>query len=464
MDEGSSKVDAALRLKAAMGWRSLTLLGVTITAASYYAPWSFVLKIAGGGGALIAFALTAGFYFCLTRCIAELSAAIPSSGAGQAFLTRTFGPAAGFLAGAALIVQWVGSAAALMAIAGEYMAALTGLPAWPAAAAIYGVIILVLLAGTGEMVALSLIGSLAALIGVAVFFVFAGKSATVGSTAALFDAAPEAKTIWMALPFCVTLLIGVEGVPFAAEEAIDAGRDVPRATNLTLTMLSVLGFLLLVAAPSGFGMTVATATSTPIITSLSDPSSGAPAAVVGAISAGAVAALAASMLGSVYAFSRLTFAMGRAGELPFWLTRLNRRQAPVWGILAPSAVVLTLSLSGFIDQLIILTVVSACLSYTLIFAAFIGLRRREPQLHRPFRVGSPALTVSLGLLSGCLIFSACIAQDPLWSALAGAMFAALALYRIVVSIPSRPERIRLDQPDNIAVGSESSQHPNASES
>lgn len=158
------------------------------------------------------------------------------------------------------------------------------------------------------------------------------------------------------------------------------------------------------------------------------------------ISAVAVAALAASILGSVYAFSRLAFALGRVGELPFWLARLNRRQAPVWGILAPSAVVLALSLSG-IDQLIILTVVAACLSYALIFAAFIVLRKRERQLHRPFRVSSPGLIVSLGLLSGSLIFSACIARDPLWSGLAGAMFAALAAYRILLSPPAQDEKI-----------------------
>lgn len=197
--------------------------------------------------------------------MAELSAAIPSSGAGQAFLTRALGPASGFLAGAATLVQWVASAATLMAIVGEYMTTLTGWPAWPAAAAIYGVIVLVLLAGTGEMVALGLVASLAALIGVVVFLVFAAKSVTVGNATSLFAAAPDAKAIWMALPFCVTLVIGVEGVPFAAEEAVDLGRDVPRATNLTLATLSVLGFLLLMAAPAGFGMAAATATSSPII-------------------------------------------------------------------------------------------------------------------------------------------------------------------------------------------------------
>jgi ethanolamine permease len=436
MCKAENTVKDQSHLKAgSFGWPSLALLGISITAAGYYAPWSLALDLAGPTGVLISFMVTAVFYYCLIQCLAEMSASLPSSGAGQAFLERAFGPAAGYAAGAAALVQWVCGAAALMVILSVYIGGLTDLPALPSAIAVYVFIIAMLIAGAGEVVALSIVTSMGAVLGVLVFLFYTGKPVAAGDLFQVVHHPYRLSGVWMALPFCVTFFLGVEGVPFAAEEAIEPGKNVPRGMKLALVTVFILGILLLIIGPAGVGLEVFSGSSEPIIAGLSGPSLEVPNLVMSAVNVGAVAALAASLFGSVFSYSRLVFAMARAHELPSWLAVLNKRKAPVWALLAPSAISLTLAAAGLLDQLIVLTVMAACLYYAMMFAAFIRLRSREPELHRPYRVGKPVLVMTLGVLSGCLILSSCVASDPVWSSLAGAMLAILAGYRIFLHKP-----------------------------
>lgn len=416
-----------------LGWPALALLGISFTAAGYYAPWSLALDKAGATGALLAFGLTSVFYLCLTRTISELSAAIPSSGAGQAFLSRAFGPAAGFAAGAAALVQWIAGAATLLVILGTYLEASTGVPGIWAGAATYAIILVVLLAGTGEMMALGLITSLAGVAGVLVFLGFAGQSFGVDAATIVWAQPNGIQGIWSALPFCMTFFLGIEGVPFAAEEARDPSSDVPRGTTLAFISIVVLGGLLLLLGPWAVGSKLLAATSEPITVGLSHIRPSVPPGISTAISISAIAALAASLLGSIFAFSRLVFAMARAGELPGWLARLNRRHAPHWGLMIPSVIVLALAMTGLIDQLIILTVVAACISYGMVFAAFVRLRLKVPELERPYRVTRPRAIIAAGFVSGMAIFSACVAMEPSWALLALAMFASLGVYRVLAT-------------------------------
>lgn len=416
--------------KGAFGWRSLALLGVSFTAAGYFAPWSFGLDSAGWAGMLAAFLLVGLFYFCLLQCLAEMSAAIPSSGGGQAFAAEAFGPVAGFAAGAAALVQWVCSAAALAVLLGIYVQSLTGISATTITLTAYGLFIAILLTGAGEAVALTLVCSLLALAGAVLFVWYTGQGASAEIFRAIDPATIPLGGLWLALPFGVTFFLGLEGVPLAAEEAVDPARDVPKGLRLALLTVALLGLAVLVFGPAGAGLAALKGSSEPILAGLAAPGVAAPHMLLGATNVAAVAGLGTSLFGSIYAYSRLVFAMARQHELPVGLARLNRRHAPVWGLIVPSLVSGALALGGAIDQLIIVMVFCACISYGMMFAAFIGLRKRCPALPRPYRVRRAGLVVAGGILLGCVIFSSCIMVDPSWSALGGGMLAALLLYRL----------------------------------
>lgn len=430
---GDSESGTQQLQRGAFGWRSLALLGVSFTAAGYFAPWSFGLDRAGWAGMLLAFTLVGLFYHCLLQCLAEMSAAIPSSGGGQAFAAKAFGPVAGFAAGAAGLVQWMCSAAALAVLLGLYVESLTGIRAIHVTLAAYLAFVGILLSGTGEAVMLTLIASLLALAGAIVFVGYVGQGVGAEHFRDLAIRSIRLDGIWLALPFSVTFFLGLEGVPLAAEEALDPARDVPRGLHLALLTVTLTGFAVLVLGPAGAGLAALAGSSEPILAGLTAPGVMAPDFVIAAINVAAITGLGTSLFGSIYAYSRLVFAMARQRELPVGLARLNRRHAPVAGLIIPSIVSGALALSGALDQLIIVMVFCACISYLMMFASFVGLRTRQPDLRRPYRARHARLIVTCGSVLGCMIFSSCILVDPLWSALGGSMMATLLVYRLVVA-------------------------------
>lgn len=412
------------------GWRSLTLLGASLTAAGCYAPWSFGLDSAGWAGMLIAFVLVGVFYFCLLQCLAEMSAAIPSSGAGQAFASQAFGPVFGFIAGAAALVQWVCGAAALAVLLAVYTHALTGVSTEVVVVVTYVVLVAILLTGAGEAIMLTLFVSLLAIAGVAVFAAYSGGAIGPGSFADLHFSGLGPGGVWLALPFAVTFFLGLEGVPFAAEEAVDPGRDVPVGLLLSLLLVTIAGSLVLVLGPAGVGLAALRGSEEPILSGLSAPRVGASPMVVQAVSLAAVFGLATSLFSSIYAYSRQIFAMARDGELPRLLGHLNKRGAPAAALIIPSLIGMVVALTGALSQVIVIMVFSACLSYTTMFVSFIGLRGREAGLPRPYRVRQAWAVVTIGLILGATIFTACVASDPLWSGIGGGMLIVLLLYRL----------------------------------
>ena len=62
-----------------------------------------------------------------------------------------------------------------------------------------------------------------------------------------------------------------------------------------------------------------------------------------------------------------------------------------------------------------LLVFGATLSYLLILAAHGVLRRREPELRRPYRTPGALATPALGLALAAAIFVACFLADWRWS-------------------------------------------------
>ncbi len=101
--------------------------------------------------------------------------------------------------------------------------------------------------------------------------------------------------------------------------------------------------------------------------------------------------------------SYLLQGMSERGFLPKILSYRSRHDTPTLGILLSSLGIILISTLDFVSIVEMLNAMY-CLSELLEFAAFIWLRIKAPQLHRPFRIPLPTWAVVIMLLpASCLL-------------------------------------------------------------
>jgi ethanolamine permease len=110
------------------------------------------------------------------------------------------------------------------------------------------------------------------------------------------------------------------------------------------------------------------------------------------------AGLIACFFSIISAYSRQLFALSRAGYLPTVLSVTNSRKAPTLALIVPGAIGFALSLTGQGALLLNMAVFGAALSYVLMMVSHIVLRRREPNMRRPYRTPGGALTTGFALV------------------------------------------------------------------
>jgi basic amino acid/polyamine antiporter, APA family len=82
---------------------------------------------------------------------------------------------------------------------------------------------------------------------------------------------------------------------------------------------------------------------------------------------------------------RILFAIGRDGLMPAWLTSVNRGGTPAAALFSGTMVSAILVISGTFDTLIGIASILFVMVYLSGFISIVILRRREPQLSRPFK-------------------------------------------------------------------------------
>lgn len=408
--------------KGAAGWVLLVGLGVAYVISGDFAGWNYGLKHGGWGGLLVATLLMAAMYGCMCFALAELSSMIPTAGGGYGFARRAFGPWGGFLTGTAILIEYAIAPAAIATFIGAYCQALFGVGGWPVYLAFYVLFVGVHALGAGE--ALKLIFAVTAIAALALA-VFVGAMAPHFSAARLFDipvgggagAGPFLPFgylgVWAAIPYAMWFFLAIEGVPLAAEETRDPRRDLPRGLIGGMLVLLLFAALILVLGPGGAGAAVLADAGAPLVAALEAPGAyGGPTAVSRFVNAVGLAGLVASFFSIIFGYSRLIFALSRAGYLPRFLSLTNRRKAPVPALVIPGIVGFLLALTGQGDLLILVSVFGATLSYVLMMASHIALRLREPDLERPYRTPGGIATSGAALVLACGALMAGFLVDP----------------------------------------------------
>ncbi|MFE3290817.1 ethanolamine permease [Rhodococcus sp. NPDC059234] len=416
------------------GWLLLAGLGVSYVISGDYAGWNNGLAEGGFGGLLIAAIVIAGMYLAMVLGMAEMSSALPAAGGGYTFARRALGPWGGFATGTAILIEYAIAPAAIATFIGGYVESL-GLfgihDGWWVYLAVYAIFIGIHLTGAGEALKAMFVITAIALVGLVVFAVSAWGLFDAGNLTDIpVDASAAGSSsflpfgafgIWAAVPFAIWFFLAVEGVPLAAEEAREPEKNVPKGIIISMLLLIVTGASVLFLATGALGAEALSTSGNPLVQALGD---GTAAKVVNYIG---LAGLVASFFSIMYAYSRQTFALSRAGYLPTRLSVTNSRKAPTLALIVPGIVGFVLSLTGEGAMLLNMAVLGAAVSYVLMMISHIVLRRREPDMPRPYRTPGGIVTTSFALVIASAAVIATFLVDPtaaLWTVAAFAGFMA----------------------------------------
>lgn len=351
--------------------------------------------------------LAGGVYaLCGAMTMAELAAALPKSGGQYVYARRALGEYAGFVIG---WTDWLSSAASIAAVAialGELLGGFwPALRDWQMAAALTVVVLLTFMhqlgVKTGD-VATQIWGvvKVAALMAVAVACLLAPGAPASATQAPAFPAGLALATaLVLAFQSVIYTYDGWTGYTYFGGEVKDP-RQIPRAMAFgvvaVMAVYMALNWAFLhVLGVQGMAGEKFAARSAAI-------------AVFGASGDRIVSAvLFVSMLGAISALimltARIPFAMAEDALLPRAVARVNAGGTPNVSLALTGMVATVLILTGTFSSVLALAAFFFVLQYATSFTALFVLRRREPDLERPYRaIGYPVIPAIV--LVGALAF------------------------------------------------------------
>jgi ethanolamine permease len=416
----------------AAGWVLLAGLGVAYVISGDFAGWNFGLAEGGWGGLLVATILMAIMYFGMVLGLAELSSALPVTGAGYAFARRALGPTGGFATGTAILIEYAIAPAAIVVFIGGYVESLdifgieTG---WPVYLFFYAVFVGIHLWGVGEALKLMFAITAVAVVGLLIFVVAMIPEFDASN---LTDIAPDEGNsdffpfgiggILSAFVYGIWFFLAIEGVPLAAEETRDPKRDMPRGIITGMLILLLFAALILFTAAGGAGADAIQSSDNPLPDALA-AAKGEDSAIRDVVNYIGLAGLIASFFSIIFAYSRQLFALSRAGYLPRQLSVTSGRRTPYVALLLPGIVGFLLAAITEDGALMInIAVFGATLSYVLMLVSHIVLRRREPDLERPYRTPGGTLTTGIALVLACAAVVATFFVDEKAAAITAGVF------------------------------------------
>jgi ethanolamine permease len=436
-DVSSDYLDNRQLKKGAAGWILLATLGVSYVISGDFAGWNFGLEQGGFGGMLIATILMATMYSCMIFGLAELSSSLPTAGGGYSFARRAMGPWGGFLTGTAILLEYSIAPAAIAVFIGGYVNQLFGLNGPMVYASCYIVFVGIHLLGAGEALKIMMVITGVAVIALLVFaigliphfdynnlFDIAVNEQAVGASTFL----PNGYLgIWSAIPFAIWLFLAIEGVPLAAEESSDPGKDMPKGIITAMCILLVFAVLVLFLAPGVAGADFMKDHGAPLVGALQFVY-GVDSGIATFVNVVGLFGLIASFFSIIFAYSRQVFALSRAGYLPRFLSVTGERKVPTMALIVPGIIGFLLSLTEQGDLMITMAVFGATISYALMMLSHIILRRKEPDLERPYRTPGGTFTTGIAFVLSIVAFVSTFfvsLEAALW---AGVFYAILVAY------------------------------------
>lgn len=449
---------------------SLWALGVGAVISGHFSGWNFGFATGGWGGMLVAGAIIGVMYIGLVFCIAEMSPALPHTGAAYSFGRTAMGPWGGFITGLCENVEYVVTPAVIVTFITAYVNSIFGFD--PAYSPIIWIVTYLIFLGLNIFgVALSfrvtLIVTLLSLAVLIIFWISAIPNMDFSRWA--LNIAPDGTElpegngsffpmgfsgVLATLPFAVWLFLAIEQLPLAAEESVDPKRDMPKGILLGMLTLVISAFMIVLLNPSvvGVGSHKLGTSLEPLLDGFRAVYGDVGVTVLGIM---ALTGLIASFHTILFAQGRQIYSLSRAGYFPSALsithsTYRTPHVAMIVGAIVGLLIMLAIwfalgaekggSVIGSV--LLNMAVFGAMFSYILQAISFILLRKNQPHINRPYKsplgIGGAVVTIVIALVT--LYYQV---QDPLfskgvlwvgvWFVLAIVYFALVGRHKLILS-------------------------------
>ena len=421
---------ARVELKRDLGpWAAASIVvGTVIGSGIFLVPHDMILRVGTPGRLFVVWIFGGLLTLAGALSYAELAAAVPEAGGEYAYLREAYGPVWGFLY--SWTQMWVAKSGSIATLAtgffyylANFFPALDGvffrvpLPVGPHGAPLEF--------RWGQLLAIALIGMLAwlnyfgvklggevqvAVTATKVVLIAAVIVAGLGfgsphAAAPASSAAPlTAAGFFAALVAALWAYDGWNNVAMVASEVRDPQRNLPRSL-IGGTLAVIVIYLLANVAYFRVLSPLEVGTSPRVAGEMMRRILGAPGA--GGVSIAAMISIFAALNGSILGGSRVPYAAARQGYFFRALGSVGEKHhTPGISILALCAWSALLVLTGTYRQLFTYVIFASWILYGMATAAVIVLRRKRPDLERPYRtLGYPIVPVLFVLVSGIFIGS-----------------------------------------------------------
>jgi len=381
-------------------------------------------------GAAAPLALVAGALAIIpvALCFAAIGSRVQVTGGPYSYLSATFGPFAGFVAGALMWISNFTSSAGVAAALSVQVASLVPAlaPPLPRAMLLTAVYLLLFaLNAFGVKLGARAITALAALkltplfllAGIGVFFV--DWSAVSFSPASV----PSLGALGASMALVMFAYSGMETALVPSGEVTDPARSVPRATLVAILLVVLLYLGLQIVGQGVLGARLGTS-GVPVA-----DTAGAlwgPGHVVLLLTA--IISMTGFLMGNLLGTSRLVFALGRDGYLPRAFGTVSaRHRVPLLALAVHAGLAWILAIAGNFDSLALISGGAICLVYGLVSAGAWRAQRRDlRERGTPFTLPGGFAVPALAILAMLLIVSTLTAKE--WWAIGIALFVLVVVY------------------------------------
>lgn len=387
-------------------------LGVGYVISGMYFGWNLGLPQGGTLGLGIATFFVIIMYLSFTFSYAELACAIPKAGGAFDYGLQALGPFWGMMAGTAQIVEFIFAPPAIAAAIGAYFHLyFPGIPVLAIATAAYILFTALNIYGVKAAAQFELVITVLAVLEL---FIFAGVAlpSFQWSNVTANSFPNGIPGIFASIPFAIWFFLAIEGVANVAEEAVNPQRNILigfGSAILTLVVLCVLTGLSAVGV-AGWEAIVYPSPG-------ADPSDSPLPLALGLIVGKesylfhllltiGLLGLVASFHGIILAAGRATFEFGRVGFAPRALGKIHSKfRTPATALLVNMLVGICALLTGKTGEIITIACFGAINLYILSMISLLVLRKKRPDLIRPFKVPGYPFTpiVAFTIATVCMV-------------------------------------------------------------
>lgn len=392
-------------LKRTLGPVMLWGLGVGYVISGMYFGWNLGLEQGGTLGMAVATFFVIIMYLTFTFSYTELACAIPKAGGAFDYAYQALGKHWGFFGGMAQNIEFIFAPPAIAFAIGAYLNIfLPSVPILAIAILFYLIFTAINIYGVETAASFELFVTVIAVVGL---LIFAGtitpmvefKNLSINSLPNGWSGA------FAALPFAIWFFLAIEGVANVAEETVNPQRNILigfGSAILTLVLLCLLTFTTSIGL-SGWETIVypegsSNASDSPL-----------PLAMIKAVGEGhmlyqvvsfiGLFGLIASFHGIILAAGRSTYEFGKVRFAPPILGKIHPRfKTPSNALILNMAIGILALLTGKTGEIITIACFGALSLYIISMISVLVLRRKEPNLQRPFKVPLYPLSPVLALV------------------------------------------------------------------